>query len=546
VTETGSKSNPSGGASGSWSEWAAGHADESPVGVGSVVRERFVLEQVIGSGGMGIVFRARDLRRDEAQDRHPHVAIKFLAPEFKRHPDALRALQREARKAQRLAHPNIGSVYDFDRDGSNVYLVMELLEGQPLSDLVKAHAGTGLPRGQALHVVEEAAIALAHAHSKGVIHSDFKPSNVFMTNAGEAKVIDFGIARAARSGAAGGGDVTQTVFDAAKLGAATLAYASPEQLLGVGDPDPRDDIYSLAVVAYELLAGRHPFNRRSALEAQLAEMRVEPVPGLGDAPNAVLRSALAFRRELRPATVNDFVLGLGLQPVVRSLATAPPGLDAASAKTLVAQALPLETSATLLGARLGGEVGARRPGPLRWLLAGLAIAGLAGGGWFAYSVVQQREQEQRAERERFEAERRAAEAKAEQERIAREKAEAERRAAEERIDAEREARATAERDRLLAEAQAERERAARERAEKERVLAAVKRAEKSGDQQQKGGDRSGSGAGSTAGGGKDSSSRAGAKAGTVYRWQDDNGEVHYGKDVPPEYAGRAVPIVSSE
>lgn len=539
MSETGPKSHPS-GASGSWSEWAAEHADESPVGVGSVVRERFVLEEIIGSGGMGVVFRARDLRRDEAQDRHPHVAIKFLAPEFKRHPDALRALQREARKAQRLAHPNIGSVYDFDRDGANVYLVMELLEGEPLSEQVKAHAGRGLERTQALHVIEEAALALAHAHSKGVVHSDFKPSNVFMTRGGEAKVIDFGIARAARSGAAGG-DVTQTVFDAAKLGAATLAYASPEQLLGVGDPDPRDDIYSLAVVAYELLAGRHPFNRRSALEAQLAEMRVEPVAGLGEASNAVLRNALSFKRELRPPSVNDFVVGLGLAPVVRSLAGAPPGLDAASARTLLAQPLPMATGATLLGLRLGGNATGRRVWNLRWLVAGVAALALAGGAYAVYSVLQQREQQQQAERERVEAERRAAEAQAERERVARQQAEAERRAAEERVVAEREARAQAERDRLLAEAQAERERTARERAEKERLLAA-RRAEKAEPERQKG-DRAASG--SPQGSGRESS-RPAAKADTLYRWQDDKGEVHYGKDVPAEYAGRAVPLVSPE
>ena len=97
-----------------------------------MLRDRFVLEEVIGTGGMSVVFRALDRRREEAQDRHPHVAIKVLGDEFKRHPDALRALQRESRKTQRLAHPNIASVYDFDRDGPNVYMVMELLVGEPL------------------------------------------------------------------------------------------------------------------------------------------------------------------------------------------------------------------------------------------------------------------------------------------------------------------------------------------------------------------------------------------------------------------------------
>src|SRR5215472_5194913 len=104
---------------------------------GSVLKNRFILEAPIGRGGMGTVFRARDLRKEEAQDRNPHVAIKVLNDDFKEHPGALQALQRESRKAQQLAHPNIVTVYDFDRDEGNVYMVMELLQGIPLDRLIK-------------------------------------------------------------------------------------------------------------------------------------------------------------------------------------------------------------------------------------------------------------------------------------------------------------------------------------------------------------------------------------------------------------------------
>src|SRR5262249_20405666 len=114
--------------------WAAGNSREPQAG--DTIKDRFVLEEVIGKGGMGVVFRARDKRKEEAQDRHPYAALKVLNETFKRHPESLKALQREARKAQNLAHPNIVTVYDFDRDGANVYMVMELLEGEPLDKYI--------------------------------------------------------------------------------------------------------------------------------------------------------------------------------------------------------------------------------------------------------------------------------------------------------------------------------------------------------------------------------------------------------------------------
>jgi hypothetical protein len=515
VSDTGSSSKPDSSPQ-SWSSWAAQQEADAPLACGSVLRGRFVLEELIGSGGMGQVFRARDLRREEAQDRHPHVAIKVLAGEFKRHPDALKALQREARKAQKLAHPSIGSVYDFDRDGANVYLVMELLEGEPLNEVVKAHAGTGLGTERALQLVEEVGIALAHAHSRGIVHSDFKPSNVFLTGDGEAKVIDFGIARAARTGPKS--EETSTAFDPAKLGAATLAYASPEQLLAAAEPDPRDDVYSLAVVAYELLAGRHPFGRRSALEAQLQEMTVAPIAGLSDAQNATLRCALSFNRERRPATVNDFVTGLGLQPVLRNIAishVAPVAYDRT------------QTSVARAGAR-------GRASAAAWAMGLAAIIVLGGGGFYTYTQWQATQERQRQVEEQ---QRRAAEERLARERRARDESERARQAAEERAAAESEARARVERERLQAEAQAERERLARERADRERkALQTAGRKPVAADPAQPM-------AGASASHPAEASAGGAPKPGTIYRWEDDAGEVHYGTVVPPQYAAKAVPVV---
>ena len=105
--------------------------------IGSVINDRFVIEGILGRGGMGVVYRARDLRKEETGDRDPFVALKVLSDEFRRDPRMVVALQRESRKAQTLAHPNIATVYDFDRDGDIVYLTMEELDGQPLKDVIR-------------------------------------------------------------------------------------------------------------------------------------------------------------------------------------------------------------------------------------------------------------------------------------------------------------------------------------------------------------------------------------------------------------------------
>jgi predicted Ser/Thr protein kinase len=291
--------------------WADSATVPARLGVGDILRERFVIDSVIGEGGMGVVFRARDRRREEALDRNPYVAIKFLGDQLKSHPDALIALQREARRMQQLSHPHIASVYDFDRDGAHVYLVMELLEGDSLDRVLERNPGVGLPSDQARRLIEQAGRALRHAHSRGVVHSDFKPANVFLTHQGDVKIIDFGIARIAKDSTQGA-ESAMTVFDAGRLGAYTNAYASPEQILGTDDPHPKDDIYSFGLVVYEALTGRHPFGSKSAVEARFSELKVEPVPGLSAQQNALLASALAFDRKLRLDSVSQLIQAFAL------------------------------------------------------------------------------------------------------------------------------------------------------------------------------------------------------------------------------------------
>ena len=304
---TGEHSFTGTGSSG-WSDpsrWSS--APTVPLAVGSVLKERFVLEEEIGRGGMGIVFKSRDLRMEEAQDRNPFVALKILNDEFKRHPESLKALQREFRKAQSLAHPNVVTVGDFDRDGANVFMTMELLEGEPLDRIIKRAGSAGLEKQEALRITRDICRAMAYAHERGIVHSDFKPANAFLTRSGVVKVFDFGIARAAKQGDKAAGTVT--VFDAGTLGGLTPAYASCEMIEGL-EPDIRDDVYAIACVAYELLTGRHPFGRKSAAQARSAGLMPARPAGLSRGQWRALRRGLAFKREQRSATAIELLNGL--------------------------------------------------------------------------------------------------------------------------------------------------------------------------------------------------------------------------------------------
>lgn len=288
-----------------------GEPSTTAIGPGAVIKERFVLESLLGQGGMGSVYKARDLRKEEAQDSQPHVALKLLSDEFRQHPDSLVALQREAKKAQRLAHPNIVTVYDFDRDGTRVFMTMEYLQGEPLDVVIRRRATAGgLPRKEALQIIERMSRGLAYAHEEGFVHSDLKPGNVFLTREGNAKILDFGIARAARVQAGPeGGEYTR--FDPATIGAITPTYASPEMLAGEV-PEPADDVYALGCVAHELLTGLHPYRDASGrkLPADEAARRGMKPPVLHKVPKRVSRAiaaSLAFDRAERLADAGQFL-----------------------------------------------------------------------------------------------------------------------------------------------------------------------------------------------------------------------------------------------
>lgn len=262
-----------------------------------VLKQRFVLDRKLGSGGMGTVFRARDLRKVEAQDRQPYVAVKVLNADFQKHPEAFIALEREASKSQSLAHPNIVSIFDFDKDGDVPFLTMELLEGQELTELIRQFPD-GLPDEMAWPVIRGLLAGLRHAHEAGVVHADFKPGNVFVSPSHHAKILDFGIARAVQVNHQVSPD-DNTLFDPKRLAALTPAYASREMLNG-DNAEVRDDIYSLGIVLYLILTGHHPYGRMSAKDAATEGLRPDRPKRLSGRQWRELARCLRFNRSDRP------------------------------------------------------------------------------------------------------------------------------------------------------------------------------------------------------------------------------------------------------
>ena len=263
---------------------------------GRLLKKRFVLEDELGAGGMGVVYKARDLRKVEAEDSNPYIAAKVLGANFRDHPHAFVSLQQEAVKSQKLAHPNIVTVHDFDRDGDTIFMTMELLKGDPLDNLLKLDAP--FSRETCIRYFNELCAGLEYAHKRGLIHSDFKPGNIFVTTGGVVKILDFGIARAANL-------ERSDDFDAGALGALTPAYATAE-MVRREDPSFSDDVYALACVLYYMLAGKHPYQNRSAVEAEKQGLKPARPDNLSNREWQALSAALSTSKAKRPQTVEAF------------------------------------------------------------------------------------------------------------------------------------------------------------------------------------------------------------------------------------------------
>ncbi len=240
---------------------------------------RFRVDSVLGSGGMGAVYKAFDPTLQRT------VALKTVRPDINRQ-DYLDRLYREAQACARLKHPNVVTVYEAGEVGGLVYMVMEYLEGQ---DLAKAIQRSGLTFEIKARMLIQILDALQHAHDNDVIHRDIKPSNVYRQPDGSIKVVDFGLARVIQADAltTGSGMVMGTAH-----------YASPEQLKGVRTIDHRTDIYSTGVLAYELFSGRRPFQTDDdSVMAVMLKVMNEPAPVM----NLALTRAFPRNRAHRAA-----------------------------------------------------------------------------------------------------------------------------------------------------------------------------------------------------------------------------------------------------
>jgi len=276
----------------------------------TVLRDRYVLEQQLGDGGNAVIFRAVDLRRDSTVAEGRRVAIKLLRPELRNRPHSVARLQREFRQTQALTHPNVVRFHDLDCDGETWFIVMELLTGEALGPRLRRAAPAGLPWEETTRIAAATAEALAFAHDQGVTHGDIKPDNIFVTAAGAVRVLDFGVAPES----APQSQLDKHGIPDAVVAAATRAYASPEVLEGQ-DPEPRDDVFSLACVIYEMLAGRHPYGRRGADAARDARTGIEPLASLSPPQWAALAAGLAWNRRDRPG-VRELMRALTAAPIV--------------------------------------------------------------------------------------------------------------------------------------------------------------------------------------------------------------------------------------
>jgi serine/threonine protein kinase len=290
--------------------------DNSPVHQGQLIAGRYRVEDVLGRGGMGVVFSAMHLQLER------RVAIKFLRSQALDHPDVVERFAREARAAAKIRSEHVARVLDVGTlENGAPFMVMEYLAGRDLSSLVRAKGP--LPIDDVIDYVLQAAEAIAEAHSLGIVHRDLKPANLFLiegegVGSGLVKVLDFGISKSAQANV--DGSMTQS---AAILG--SPFYMSPEQMLSSRDVDPRTDIWSIGVIMYELLTAKLPFEGETLTQLCVAiaqqsapsvrSIRPEVPAGLG----AVVECCLERDRSRRFGSVYDLAVALGAFAQPRSL-----------------------------------------------------------------------------------------------------------------------------------------------------------------------------------------------------------------------------------
>ena len=274
--------------------------------VGDILRRRYRLENILGTGSMGTVYEATDPLRLDVPPLGPRMAIKVLHSAVAKRLELLQELRREFQDLQALSHPNILRVYEFDRDGPLAFFTMELLSGISLPRLLSARQQGPLPRPLALALIRDLASAVSYAHSHNFLHGDINPQNIFITTHGEVRLLNFG--KAQRTGVS---PVTAEV-QPLTTSSASPGYASCQVLEG-DQRSVQDDVFSLACVACLILSGQHPFRDNSAIEARAMHLRPRRPRDLSHRQWSALRSGLHFDRKSRPADVASWMAKIDLR-----------------------------------------------------------------------------------------------------------------------------------------------------------------------------------------------------------------------------------------